>query len=76
MEKYKSQKAHARVHVGEEHTECMKDLIKQLGKNRGNKDVQVKRVQTTSTYCAYFELVSQAGHPHRHAVQSAHKFSL
>jgi len=38
-------RAYARVRIVEEDMERIRDLIKQLGKNRGNKDVQVKRVQ-------------------------------
>jgi len=43
--RYEGPKAYARVCLVEEDIERIKDLIKQLGRNSGNKDVQVRRVQ-------------------------------
>jgi len=48
VERYEGPKAYARVHVVEEHAEYVQDLIKQFGRQRGNKEVKVTRVQINS----------------------------
>jgi hypothetical protein len=48
VEKYVGPRSYARVGVVEEDTDSVRELIKQLGNHRGNKDVQVKRVQAST----------------------------